>query len=227
MPDWKSVVREHLRILSACSPEFTETIVEELGSHLEDSYEEYLRASMTEEEAFQRALDEINHSRKKWLALRLFKEDIMTAFARKIGLPGLLTFALAMILAWALDMAHIQPKTILLSNGAFLSLPVVWMCPLPVCGALGAIVSLRNGGSRLHRRIAAAFPAIIFGTVLLLISIAGYAISIFVPNYDWNWKFVVCGLGLWGFGYSLLPAIALLLGSALVDHTKTKHRTAA
>jgi hypothetical protein len=227
MPDWKAIVRKHLRILSVCSPDLAETTAEELASHLEDRYEDLLRAGRSEDLAFERTLDELNHNGRNRLALPLLMEDTMTEFARRIGLPGLLTFASAMIIAWALDMVHVQPKTIFLSNGLFLSLPVAWMCALPLCGALGAMLSRRNGGSRLQCTIAATFPAIILGVVLLLVSVVGFVISLVVPYYDWSWTFVIWGLGLWGFGYSLLPAIALLLGSAAADYTKTKHPTVA
>lgn len=227
MHDWKNIVRKNLRVLKACSPEFTEKITEELASHLEDSYDEDLRVGLTEGVALQRTLGEIEQCRGNWLALRLLQEDRMTGFTRKVGLPGLLTFATAMAISWALNFAHVQPKTIFLSNGLFLSLPIAWMCLLPVCGALGASISRRNGGSRLDRTIAAAFPALIFAAVLLLISIAGYAISFFVPNHEWNWGLVAWGLGLWGFGYAILPAVALLLGSATADLAKNKRPSVA
>jgi hypothetical protein len=178
MPDWKSIVREHLRVLNACSSG-AESISDELACHLEDNYEACLRAGLTEELALERVLEELRRSRENSLTLQLLKENAMTGFARKLGLPGLFAFTLAMVIAWALDRAHIQPKTIVLSNGLFLSLPVVWFCVLPVCGALGAALSRRNGGSRFDGFVAATFPATILGAVLLLIFIAGWIISLF------------------------------------------------
>ena len=218
MPDWKQIVRRNLRVLKVCSPELTE----ELAGHLEDNYEASLREGLPAEVAFHRTIGQIEGRCKSRLVLRFLKEDIMTGFTRKVGLPGLLTFASAMAIGWVLNFAHIQPKTIFLSDGLFLSLPIAWMCLLPVCGALGTVISRRNGGSHLDRMVAAAFPAIIFGLVLLLICVVGWAISLFVPNYGWNWRLVAWGLGLWGFGYSILPAVALLLGSAAADQAKNK-----
>ncbi len=138
----------------------------------------------------------------------------MTDFARKVGLPGLLTFASAMLIAWVLDMAHIQPKTIFLANGLFLSLPIAWLCLLPFCGAAGALLSRRSGGSRLQRIAASLFPSAIMGIVLLLIFAGGFAVSRFVPDSGWNWAFVVPGLALGLTGQSILTAIPLLLGAA-------------
>jgi len=217
MPDWKQIVRKNLCVLKACSPEFADKIAEELASHLEDSYEEHLRSGLPEEGALQRILNEIELCRWNWLALRLLKEERMTGFTRKVGLPGLLAFASAMAMEWVLAIAHMHPKTIFLSNGLFLSLPITWMCLLPICGALGAIVSRRNGGSLLDRMIAAAFPAEIASAVLFVVFIVGWVISQFVADSGWNWAFVLPALGLWQTGSALLPAIPLLLGGAAAD----------
>jgi hypothetical protein len=220
MPDWKQIVRTNLRVLRACSPEFAEEVSEELAGHLEESYERHLRDGLSAEAALQRSLGEIEHARRNWLALRLLKEDRMTGFTRKVGLPGLLTFASAMVIAWALDMAHIQPKTIFLANGLFLSVPTVWLCLLPLCGAVGALVSRRSGGSRLQRIAASLFPSAIMGIVLLLIFVVGFAISRFVPDYGWNWAFVLPGLAFGLVIYTVLTAVSLLLGVAVAEQAK-------
>jgi hypothetical protein len=144
----------------------------------------------------------------------------MIGFTRKVALPGLLTFASAMVIAWALDMAHIQPRTILLANGLFLSVPTVWLCLLPFCGAAGALVSRRSGGSRLQGIAASLFPSAIMGIVLLLGFVVGFVISRFVPDYGWNWALVVPGLALWLTTFTALTAIPLLLGAAIAEKTR-------
>jgi len=146
----------------------------------------------------------------------------MKGFTRRIGLPGVLAFAAAMAIAWALDLAHIQPKTIFLANGLFLPLPIVWLCLLPFCGALGAIISRRNGGTRLDRMIAGAFPAVILFSVLVLIFFAGWAISFLAADYSWNWAMAVPALALWMAGYGIMTAIALLAGAAVLEQAQKR-----
>jgi hypothetical protein len=226
MPDWNEVVRKHLSVLKLSSPQFTQRVTQELSSHLEDSYEEHLQAGLTEEAAMQCALSEIQSSRRNWLVLRLLKEDHMTGFTKKVGLPGLLTFAVAMVIAWTLDVLHIPPKIIFLRDSMFLSLPIAWMCALPICGALGAFISRRNGGSRVDRAISASFPAAMFGVVFAFILIVGGIISVFVRDY-WQWRFVVWGMMLWWAGYVILPAISLLLGAAVAEQANKIRRHAA
>jgi hypothetical protein len=213
MPDWEQIVRKNLRVPGVCSPEVTE----EIAGHLEDSYEALLREGLPAEVAFQRTMRQIEGRRKSWLVLRFLQEDIVTDFTRKVALPGLLTFAMAMAMAWALNMAHVQPKTIFLANGLFFSLPIAWLCLLPVCGAAGALVSHRSGGSRLQRIAACLFPSMIMGTVLFLIFVAGFAISRFVPDYGWNWAVALPGLALWLAGQAILTAIPLLLGAGVAE----------
>jgi hypothetical protein len=221
MPDWNEIVRKNLRVLRACSPEFTE----ELAAHLEDSYEALLREGLPAEVAFQCTIRQIEGRRKDWLELRFLQEDIMTDFTRKIALPGLLTFAASVFVmyAWMFALGHVQPKIFWLASTKFLALPLwAWclLCLLPICGALGAFLSQRNGGSRLQRIAAALFPSEIMGTVLLLVFIAAFILSRFVPNYGWDTSVALKGLGLYLLGYVVLPAVFLLLGVGVVEKAK-------
>jgi len=214
MPDWKQVVGKRLRVLGICSPECSE----ELAGHLEDFYEALLHEGVTPGTALHRTLEEVNRRSRIYLTLRILKEVLMTGFARKVGLPGLLTFALSMGIAVALEMAHVQPKTILLGNGLPLSLPpIAWLCLLPFCGAAGSLVSQRGGGSKPQRIAACLFPSTIIAAVLLIIFVAGFAISLFVPDSGWNWALAVPSLALWLTGQAVLTAVPLLLGALAAD----------
>ena len=217
MPNWKQIVRKNLRVLSACSPEFTE----ELAGHLEDSYEASLREGVPAEVAFHRTVSQIEGRRRIWLVLRFLQEDFVTGFIRKAALPGLLTFAASAFVSYAfLLLTYFHLKIIWPANGQILALPLgVWcqLCLLSICGALGAILSRRNGGSRLHRIAAALFPSEIMGTAILLVYCVGFALSRFVPDYAWGaaneWKLLEPGL----LGFVILPAAVLLLGAGVAE----------
>ena len=209
-------MRKRLRILGVCSREITG----ELAAHLEDNYEALLHEGLPAEVAFHRTLRQIKGRRNRWLALRFLKEDLMSDFTRKVALPGLLTFTSSMVIAWALDMAHVQPRTIFLANGLFLSLPILWLCLLPFCGGAGALVSHRNGGSRLQRIAASLFPSAIMGAVLLLSLVSEFAISRFMQDSGRNWALVASALALWLTTYMVLSAISLLLGAAVAEKVR-------
>jgi len=49
--------------------------------------------------------------------------------------------------------------------------------------------------------------------VLFMIFVAGFAISLFVPDSGWNWAFTVPALALWLTGQAILTAFPLLLGA--------------
>ncbi len=220
MPDWKQIVRKNLRVLGVCSPELTE----ELVGHLEDSYEALVCDGVRPEMAFQSTMNQIEDRCKSWLILRFLQEELMTDFTRKVALPGLLTFAASafiMYVMFALD--HIHPKIFWLATSQFLALPLwSWflLCLQPICGALGAILSQRNGGSRLQRITAALFPSEIMGIVLLLVFVIGFILSRFVPNYGWDAALACKGLGLYLLGWVILPAVFLLLGAVVAERAK-------
>jgi len=203
-------------------PEFAE----ELAGHLEDSYEAFLHDGLPADVAFHRTVCQIEGRFKGGLVLRLLKEDIMTGFTRKIALPGLLTFALAILTAWALDMAHVQPKAIFLANGLFLPIPIAWLCLLPFCGAAGALLSHRSGGSLLQRIAAGLFPSAIMVAVLLLILGAGFAISLFVADSGWNWARAVPAVAVWMLSYAVASAMCLGLGAGVAERARRALATA-
>ena len=139
MPNWKQIVGKNLRVLGVCLPEFTE----ELAAHLEDNYEALLCEGLPAEVAFQHTIGQIEGRCRVWLVMRFLQEELMTGFIRKVALPGLLTSAAAVCFYWALQLDHIPNNVIWLVGG---QLPLWWWCLLPICGALGAVLSQRNRG---------------------------------------------------------------------------------
>ena len=216
MPDWKQIVRKNLRVLGVCSPEFTE----ELAAHLEDSYESFLREGVTPESAFLHTMGQIEGRRSVWLVMRLLQEDLMTGFIRKVALPGLLTSAVACLFYWALALDHIPPKVTCLVGG---QLPLWWWCLLPICGALGALLSRRNRGSRLQRIAASLLPSWVMGVFVLLTFTVGFTLSGFVNHY-WSMSDRLESMGLVPPGFVLIPAAFSLLGAGIAEVSAKKSR---
>ncbi len=214
MPDWKQIVRKNLRVLRACSPELTE----ELAAHLEDSYEALLCEGMSPEVAFHRTLRQIEGRRRDWLVMQLLQEDLMTGFIREVALPGLLTSAATCFFYWALALDHIRQKVIWLTGG---QLPLWWWCLLPICGALGALLSRRNGGSQLQRIAASLIPSAIMGTFILLIFVIGFTLSGLVNHYWWVSDRLE-SLGLVPPGFVVIPAAFSLLGAGIAEASTKK-----
>jgi hypothetical protein len=209
MPDWKQIVSKNLRVLAMCSPEFTE----ELAAHLEDSYEALLCEGLPAEVAFQHTIGQIEGSRRVWLVIRFLQEALMTGFIREVALPGLLTSAAAGFFYWALALDHIPPKVIWLIGG---QLPLWWWCLLPICGALGALLSQRNGGSRLQRIAASLLPSAILGIFVVLIFAVGFTMSASVNHYWWG-SARLESLGIVPPGFGLVPAAFSLLGAGIAE----------
>jgi hypothetical protein len=214
MPDWKQIVRKNLRVLAVCSPEFTE----ELAAHLEDSYEALLGEGLPAEVAFQHTVGQIEGRRGVRLVMRFLQEELMTGFIRKIALPGLLTSAAAYFFYWALALDQIPPKVICLIGG---QLPMWWWCLLPICGALGALLSQRKGGSRLQRIAASLLPSWVMGTFILLMFAVGFTLSGLVNHF---WWVRLESLGLVPPGFVLIPAAFSMLGAGIAEVSTKKFR---
>jgi hypothetical protein len=219
MPDWKQIVRKNLRVLGMCSPEFTE----ELAAHLEDNYEALLCEGLPTEVAFHHTMDQIEGRCRVWLVMRFLQEELMTGFIRKVALPGLLTSAAACFFYWTLALDHIRDKVIWLVGG---QLPLWWWCLLPICGALGALLSQRNRGSWLQRIAASLLPSWVMGTLILLMFAVGFTLSGLV-NHHWSVSDRLESMGLVPPGFVLIPAAFSLLGAAIAEVSTKKFRRAA
>jgi hypothetical protein len=217
MPNWKQIVRKHLHVLTVCSPEFTE----EVATHLEDNYEALLREGLPAEVAFQHTIRQIEDRRRVWLVMRFLQEELMSVVIREIALPGLLTSAAAGFLYWAFALDHVRPNVSWLVGGQFLMSPLWWWCLLPIWGALGALLSRRNGGSRLQRVAASLLPSAIMGAFILLIFVVGFTLSGLVNQYWW-----VSGrlesLGLLPPEFVLIPAAFSVLGAGIAEVSTKK-----
>jgi len=216
MPDWKQIVRKNLRVLGVCSPEFTE----ELAAHLEDSYEVLLCEGLPADAAFQRTMGQIEGRRRVRLVMRFLQEELMTGFIRQAALPGLLTSAAAVFFYRALQLAHTQTKVIWLVGG---QLPLWWWCLLPICGALGALLSQSNRGSRLQRIAASLLPSWVMGTFILLMFAVGFTLSGSVSHY-WPVSDRLESMGLVPPGFVLIPAAFSLLGAGIAEVSTKKVR---
>jgi hypothetical protein len=219
MPDWKQIVRKNLGVLGVCSPEFTE----ELAAHLEDSYEALLREGLPAEAAFQHTIGQIEGRCRVWLVMRFLQEELMTGFIRVATLPGLLTSAAAVSFYWALQLGHIRPDVMWLIGGQS---PLWWWCLLPICGALGAVLSQRNRGSWRQRMAASLVPSAILGAFILLIFAAGFTLSGLVNHY----QLVSTRLETMGLvppGFVPIPAAFSLLGAGIAEVSNRKFRRVA
>jgi len=214
MPDWKQIVRKHLRVLAGWSPEFTE----ELATHLEDNYEALRCEGVPAEVAFQQTIDQIEGRCRVRLVMRFRQEELMTGVFREVALPGLLTSAAAWPFHWALARGHIRPEVLWLIGG---QLSLWWWCLLPIYGALGALLSQRNRGSRLQRMAASQLPIAIVCVLVLLIFAVGFTMSGFVNHYQLV-SARVESLGIVPPGFALIPAAFSLLGAGIAEVSTRK-----
>jgi hypothetical protein len=204
-PDWSAFVREHLRPLGLPAQDQQE-VVAELAAHLEDLYEEQLKNGQTESEAHQKARDEVVqwHPLARKIQRAKFKEGIMNTRTKQLWLPSLVSLTTAMLSLMSFTLLGVQPR-LFYAHHAVTTLYFPWLAALPFCGALGAYLSRRAGGTSLTCLASSLFPAatlLACFAFILLDSIFGSGRALTLSAFllfVWNWVF--------------LPGAALLLGA--------------
>ena len=142
----------------------------------------------------------------------------MNLRTRSLWLPGLASLFASSIFLFVLTKISLQPGVLVrLNSGAARWLYAVWIISQIACGALGASLSRRVGGSRMARVVAATFPAIVMLAACTIV----IPVSALMQHNDFI--FHNPGRLWWGtFIGAIVPAVMLLLGAApfLQDRAK-------
>ncbi len=125
----------------------------------------------------------------------------MNQRTKSLWLPGLISLLVANVFLMMLQRSGL-PIHLFKLGSVILALYVPWLVVLPLCGAIGAYLSLRAGGDRVARLSAALFPGIAFLGLFCLVFLA----SLFVGHAT----VVMIGVGLL---MGVLHGVALLLGA--------------
>ena len=137
---------------------------------------------------------------------------------KSLWLPGFVSLTAASLLMFAEEfvLAHDPSfyftEISLRPNHLIFGLPrwfyIVWLLVQVPCGALGAFLSRRNGGTRVARIVAGAFPA------LVMFFLCGLLIPISALIEHNAFAVHPSGLALGVLFWAAVPAVALLLGAA-------------
>jgi hypothetical protein len=216
MPDWQNLVRQRLSGLAFDAGERDE-VYAELAAHLQETFENLRHQGMPKAAAIQRTLSEVEN----WQDLRRriqtakTKENIMNDRVKQFWFPSLLTLLLTMGLLMLIQIFGPNPWLVTRKSGWSLVAPVAvvylpWLLSLPLVGALGAVLSLRSGGSR-----RAVFSSIVFPVLpyLVFFLLALPVMAIFNDRLAHSVMFGALFVGL--FAWVLAPGAALLVGGQL------------
>jgi len=209
MHDWEETIRRKLMGLPL-SRSRRENLTLELANHLEDLYAELVASGIPEPEASAQCLEQLNDV-PQIAAVAKRSEiwgDAMNQRSRTLWLPGLITLTLASVSLMVMQLFTFSRPRVHSVDGGAVAVGFAWLVSLLPCGALGAYLSRRAGGSRWSSIIASLFPSL---TMLVVLCIA-LAVGLFVERNT----YIVhhpreLGLGL--LVWIIVPAAALLLGA--------------
>jgi len=219
--DWRQTVREHLESTLLPAHDRDEVIAE-LAAHLEETCQQARARGLDEAAAVEFTLQAVSD----WpvLAAEIYRakstEDPMNHRTSTLWLPALASFGSASLFLLALTLISRQPFFLIrLAAGLGLWFYVAWLLAQVLCGALGAFLSSRAGGTSTARMTAAAFPAIVMlGLWAVVIPVSALAEhNTYVTQHP-----VRYALGI--FVWVLPPAFALLLGATpFLKEPKPQH----
>ena len=147
------------------------------------------------------------------------EEALMNERTRSVWLPGFVSLTAASLFLFAEEFVLTHDPSFYLTDlslrpqhvvsGLPLWLYCAWLLAQILCGALGAFLSRRGGGTRLARIVAGAFPAL---TMFLLFALI-VPVSAFVERNAYvlhHPSVIAVGVMIWAG----VPAVALLIGAA-------------
>ncbi|MGB2629584.1 MAG: permease prefix domain 1-containing protein [Candidatus Acidiferrum sp.] len=212
MPDWLALLADRFprETLQPCKHQ---EVLLEISGHLQDYYDALVSEGIAEADAAEQTLRRLGDMDQFELEIDAAKHegDPMNRRTKSFWLPGSITLTGSM--GWLLVL---QGRDWPMSKTLFHASPplipfVIWLCTLPIFGALGAYLSRRGGGSVRARLGAAVFPSI--AMLGLLICILPFALFVernpFVRQHPGDVVLIF-------LPWVVFPALALLAGSALL-----------
>jgi hypothetical protein len=222
VPDWKPIVVLHLNGLDL-DPPLRRELVAELAGHLEDRYDQLLAQGMIEADARRLVLDETPDWRGLVEDIKRIKhrENPMNRRTKILWLPGLVAFSTASILLMALQRLIMLRPSLLLTLQRVVGLrPTLWwrdqvdpifLCwwiLLPLCGAAGAYLSRRAGGTRFASVAASLFPSIVMLCIFCFVLPVSIVIDKNAVVRQHPFYFVLAMVN-----WTMVPGMALILGA--------------
>lgn len=224
MHDWQEVVRRKLAS-ERMSRSQRDDVVAELADHLEDFHAELLASGLTEPEASTKCLEQLSNLQQIAIAAQRSHvlEGAMNRRSKTFWLPGLVTLTLASVSLMLMQLFTFSRPRVHWVDGGAVAMGYVWLVSLLPCGALGAYLSRRAGGTRLSSIIASLFPSL---TMLAVFSII-LPVGIFIERNT----YIIHHLGYFGLGllvWIVVPGAALLLGALpILWRTNSRVQTGA
>jgi len=209
MQNWTQIVRERLQgQLRVPDP----GVISELATHLEEVYEEARSLGLTEQQALQTALQELEDCRALTTEIHRAKseEGRMNHRTRTLWLPAAVNLIAASGVLAFMQFVGVRPRFI------WLDLPgqpfammfyVPWLALLPLLGGLGAYLARRAHADLSARLMAGLAPALAFLCLMCL----ALPVDLIVGTAFSRWK--VIAIASWLLTWGILPGLSLLLGA--------------
>jgi hypothetical protein len=217
MRDWTHVVRQHLAGIALDEPEAAQ-VVEELASHLEETYQFLTSQGHSDDHAVRKVLSDVGdwEELKRKIERSRKKEFTVAKRVAQFWLPAFLTLFSSML--FLLLIQYFGPDPVMIEPTKKLRVTPVavvyvsWLLTLPFIGSTGAYLSLRAGGRSCAALFSVVFPVLPY----LACFVVGLPLALILDDqvaHNITIAALFVGLSAW----VIFPAIALLAGGLLVQ----------
>ena len=187
-----------------------ENLIAELANHLEDLHSELLASGIAEPDASAQCLKQLRDVQQIAAAAKRSQiwEGAMNQRTRTLWLPGLVTLTMASVSLMVMQLFTFSRPRVHWVHGGAVAVGIVWLFSLLPCGAMGAYLSCRAGGSRWNSIVASLFPSLVMLAVFCLV----LPIGIFIERNTYimhHPRYFGLALLVW----IIVPGAALLLGA--------------
>ena len=132
----------------------------------------------------------------------------MNQRSRAVWLPGLVTLTIASVSLMVMQLFTFSRPRVHWIDGGAVVVAFVWLVSLVPCGALGAYLSRRAGGSRRNSVVASLFPSLVMLGVLCVALPVGLFIerNTYILHHPRHFGLAI-------LTWIVVPGFALLLGA--------------
>ena len=221
MHDWQEIIRRKL-IGVPLSRSQRENLASELATHLDDLYAELVASGIAEPQASAQCLEQLDDVQQIAAAAKRSQiwEHAMNQRSRTFWLPGLITLTLASVSLMVMQLFAFSRPRVYWVDGVNVEVGIFWLLSLLPCGAFGAHLSRRAGGSRWSSVVVSLFPSLTMLGVFCVV----LPIAIFIERNT----YVIHHLRSFGLAllaWTVVPGAALLLGAVpVLARMHTEHR---
>jgi hypothetical protein len=193
--------------------ECRQEIVAEIADHLSEISEAHQAVGLSDEEACERALEQVSDWRQFCRDVENSKEDSMLKSLHKVFIPGVVAYAISGLVFRFLYSRGLGVTVLRFGDQGWFYFNWIWLVCVVPCGGVAALLSRRAGGCARQRLTAALFPVAGIAAFLILTCLTTIAVRAIFNADTAPVVYVLQALAGYLISFVAIPGTAMLIGA--------------